>query len=205
MIRVGVSGAAGRMGRIVAETVAGQPDLELHGMYDPVGQDLAVAGMPIATDPGRTRRFRRRGRVHPPERGDSKRGGLARAGSTCRGRHLRVRRIEGRGRGRFMDERFVALSHRSQLLGGRCGDDPPSRAGRSSLRCSRDHRTPPRSEGRCSVGNGIGDGAPGLRRPRGANRAPWSRSNFAAELAAPRSTVSVSTRCGCPACSLISR
>ena len=51
MIRVGVSGAAGRMGRIVAETVAGQPDLELHGMYDPVGQDLAVAGMPIATDP----------------------------------------------------------------------------------------------------------------------------------------------------------
>jgi 4-hydroxy-tetrahydrodipicolinate reductase len=42
-VRVGVAGAAGRMGRTVCETVAGAPDLELAAACDP-----AAAGRPLA-------------------------------------------------------------------------------------------------------------------------------------------------------------
>lgn len=49
-MRVAVSGAAGRMGSLVAETVDGVPDLELHGCFDPVGSG-SVAGVPISGDP----------------------------------------------------------------------------------------------------------------------------------------------------------
>ena len=52
MIKVGVSGAAGRMGRLVAETVAGRDDLEISGLYDPGGSSGVVAGHEVGTDPG---------------------------------------------------------------------------------------------------------------------------------------------------------
>ena len=51
MTRVGVSGAAGRMGRLVAEAVAGAPDLELVAGYDPNGAGLMVAGIGLSADP----------------------------------------------------------------------------------------------------------------------------------------------------------
>ena len=52
MITVGVSGAAGRMGRAVAETVASADDLTLQAMYDPSAADAAeVNGARVASDP----------------------------------------------------------------------------------------------------------------------------------------------------------
>lgn len=50
MITVGVSGAGGRMGRLVAETVAGEPDLELTGLYDPGAGGAVVAGRSVSDD-----------------------------------------------------------------------------------------------------------------------------------------------------------
>jgi 4-hydroxy-tetrahydrodipicolinate reductase len=51
VIRVGVSGAAGRMGRLVAETVAAADDLELAGAYDPGGAGGTAGGMTVSDDP----------------------------------------------------------------------------------------------------------------------------------------------------------
>jgi 4-hydroxy-tetrahydrodipicolinate reductase len=51
VIRVGVSGAAGRMGELVATTVAGSPDLELGALYDPNGDGRRVAGMTVVASP----------------------------------------------------------------------------------------------------------------------------------------------------------
>jgi len=48
---VAVSGAAGRMGRLVAETVAGAADLSLGALYDPQGAGETVAGAEVSTDP----------------------------------------------------------------------------------------------------------------------------------------------------------
>lgn len=49
MIRVAVSGAGGRMGRLVAETVAAVDDLELVGAYDPLA-DGEAGGIEISPD-----------------------------------------------------------------------------------------------------------------------------------------------------------
>jgi 4-hydroxy-tetrahydrodipicolinate reductase len=51
MTRVAVSGAAGRMGRLVAEAVAAAPDLELVAGYDPHGAGEQVAGIIVSADP----------------------------------------------------------------------------------------------------------------------------------------------------------
>ncbi len=51
MIRVGVSGAGGRMGTLVCEAVAAQPDLELTGTYDPFHASDSVAGLVIGGEP----------------------------------------------------------------------------------------------------------------------------------------------------------
>lgn len=48
MIRVGVSGAAGRMGRLVVEAVAAAPDLEAAGLYAPGHGGETVAGLPCS-------------------------------------------------------------------------------------------------------------------------------------------------------------
>ena len=50
MIRVAVSGAAGRMGALAAATVAAAPDLDLTACFDPVGSG-EIAGVPSSTDP----------------------------------------------------------------------------------------------------------------------------------------------------------
>ena len=50
MIRVGVAGAAGRMGRLVAATIAAADDLALTGCYDPGGGD-PMASAEISKDP----------------------------------------------------------------------------------------------------------------------------------------------------------
>ena len=52
MTRVAVSGAAGRMGRLVAEAVAAATDLELVAGYDPHGAGEQVAGITVSADPG---------------------------------------------------------------------------------------------------------------------------------------------------------
>ncbi len=48
---VSVSGAGGRMGSLVAETVAASPDLELGPLYDPHHAGATVAGQRISDDP----------------------------------------------------------------------------------------------------------------------------------------------------------
>ena len=44
MVKVGVLGAAGRMGRTVCEAVSGDPDLQLAAAVDPAGVDTAAGG-----------------------------------------------------------------------------------------------------------------------------------------------------------------
>ncbi|MCP3997369.1 MAG: 4-hydroxy-tetrahydrodipicolinate reductase [bacterium] len=51
MTRVGVSGAAGRMGRLVAETIAYATGFELTAVYDPNGAGKEVAGHEVSTTP----------------------------------------------------------------------------------------------------------------------------------------------------------
>ena len=51
MTRVAVSGAGGRMGRLVAETVATTPGLELVAGFDPGHPGATVAGVVISSDP----------------------------------------------------------------------------------------------------------------------------------------------------------
>lgn len=51
MIRVAVSGAAGRMGRMAAETVAAAEDLELVAAFDPAAGGETIAGVAVVVDP----------------------------------------------------------------------------------------------------------------------------------------------------------
>lgn len=51
-MRVAVSGAAGRMGRFIAETVAQAEDLELSGLYAPGHGGEQIAGLVASDDPG---------------------------------------------------------------------------------------------------------------------------------------------------------
>ncbi|MEX0756540.1 MAG: dihydrodipicolinate reductase C-terminal domain-containing protein, partial [Acidimicrobiia bacterium] len=51
MIDVGVSGAAGRMGRLVAEAVSEANDLNLVGLFAPGHDGETVAGMACSDDP----------------------------------------------------------------------------------------------------------------------------------------------------------
>lgn len=51
MNRVGVSGAGGRMGRLVASTIDEAPDLVLAGLYDPEHEGSVVAGLTIGATP----------------------------------------------------------------------------------------------------------------------------------------------------------
>ena len=48
-LRVGVFGAAGRMGQTVCAAVAGDPDLELVAAVDPHADGLVVEGITVAT------------------------------------------------------------------------------------------------------------------------------------------------------------
>lgn len=51
MIRVGVSGAAGRMGRLVAGAIVASPDLELAGLYAPGHGSEQIAGYAASDAP----------------------------------------------------------------------------------------------------------------------------------------------------------
>ncbi len=51
MTAVGVSGAGGRMGRLVAAAVADAADLDLTALYDPHAAGETVAGREVAADP----------------------------------------------------------------------------------------------------------------------------------------------------------
>ncbi len=46
-MKVAVSGAGGRMGRLVAATVAAADDLELFGLFDPAHDGLEIAGLRV--------------------------------------------------------------------------------------------------------------------------------------------------------------
>lgn len=52
MTRVGVSGAAGRLGRLVSAAVASAPDLESGWLYAPGHDGEEIAGIPCIGDPG---------------------------------------------------------------------------------------------------------------------------------------------------------
>ena len=51
-MRVAVSGAMGRLGSVVAKSVANAEDMQLSGVYDPVHPGKVVAGMEIETSMG---------------------------------------------------------------------------------------------------------------------------------------------------------
>lgn len=51
MIAVGVSGAAGRMGRLVAAGIAAASDMDLVAAYDPAAPDAEVCGLAVSDDP----------------------------------------------------------------------------------------------------------------------------------------------------------
>jgi len=51
MIRVGVSGAHGRMGRLVATSIDQATDLGLAGLFDPAGPGEPLAGLTISDNP----------------------------------------------------------------------------------------------------------------------------------------------------------
>ena len=51
MITVGISGAAGRMGSLVAETVDAADDLQLKGLYAPGRRSIEVGGVTSSTEP----------------------------------------------------------------------------------------------------------------------------------------------------------
>lgn len=51
MIRVAISGAAGRMGRRIAEAVTAADDLDLVALHDPNHAGDAIAGMVVSSDP----------------------------------------------------------------------------------------------------------------------------------------------------------
>ncbi len=51
MIRVAVSGAAGRMGSLIAETVSKADDLDLSALYDPGHPGVVIAGRTVTDDP----------------------------------------------------------------------------------------------------------------------------------------------------------
>ncbi|MCP4965385.1 MAG: 4-hydroxy-tetrahydrodipicolinate reductase [bacterium] len=51
MTRVGVSGAAGRMGKLVAETIAYATGFELAALYDPNAEGIEVAGLKVSATP----------------------------------------------------------------------------------------------------------------------------------------------------------
>lgn len=52
MVRVIVSGAAGRMGREVVSAVSGVPDMELVGLFDPANEGVAIEGHICSGDLG---------------------------------------------------------------------------------------------------------------------------------------------------------
>ncbi|NNF64710.1 MAG: 4-hydroxy-tetrahydrodipicolinate reductase [Acidimicrobiia bacterium] len=49
-MRVGISGAAGRMGRAVATAIGDQPDLDLVALFDPPAVGESLAGLDISDD-----------------------------------------------------------------------------------------------------------------------------------------------------------
>ena len=51
MIKVGISGAAGRMGRLIASAVNGADDLSLAAMYAPGSRTVDTAGVSSSSDP----------------------------------------------------------------------------------------------------------------------------------------------------------
>lgn len=51
MLRVGVSGACGRMGRMAADALSGEPDVELSVLYAPGHRGEHVAGLEVSDDP----------------------------------------------------------------------------------------------------------------------------------------------------------
>lgn len=50
MIRVGVSGASGRMGRLVAGAIGDAADMEVHGLYDPAVPASGPDGAAVSAD-----------------------------------------------------------------------------------------------------------------------------------------------------------
>ena len=52
MTAVAVSGAAGRMGRLIAAAIDDAADLELVALFDPVHEGETIAGLTVSNDPG---------------------------------------------------------------------------------------------------------------------------------------------------------
>ena len=184
MIRVGVVGAAGRMGREVARAVAADPDLELVAAVDPshAGQQV-VEGITIADtlDALDRRRRRGRGRVHPPDRRPREhRAGASSTGSTSspapRG-SIRIRT--------WAEQRDVGVFVAPELRDRRRADAAVRRAGGPVPARRRDHRAPPRRTSRTR-----------RRGPRWRPRGGWRRHAAREPTTSPASSASTGARGG---------
>lgn len=168
-IRVGVFGAAGRMGAEVCRAVSADPDLELVAAVDPHhgGLDLRqVTGLDtplvVETSPEALARSSAEVVVDFTDLVGS-RSNL----SWCakRGVHAVV------GTTGFDDDDYAVegrvhieqLPHRSELRDRGGADDALRCHRRTVVRIGRDRRTPPRAQARCAIRYGDDDGAPNGR------------------------------------------
>ena len=92
MTRVAVSGAAGRMGRLVAGAVAAAPDLDLVAAYDPAGEGQVAGGSRVGADPSALAAAEVVVEFTNPVGGHGEPGPLAGDGPARRGGHLGLRR-----------------------------------------------------------------------------------------------------------------
>ena len=199
-IRVGVLGAAGRMGATVCHAVESDPGLELVAAVDPHGAGGDVAGLTIAGDTAALEEAGAEVAVDFTVL-DAARANLAWCAE--HGIHAVV------GTTGFTEDDHAALHvafTRSNCLIapnfaiGAVLDDALRRAGGPVLRDGRDHRAAPRQQGRRAVGDGDDDGPAdggGVRR-LGARSDRPARSS-AARAAALDRRASTSTRYGCAA------
>ena len=163
MIRVGVFGAGGRMGATVCQAVLDEPELELVAAVDPhhAGIDLRQLGVDGAGPAGRAERRRARSTPAPRSRSTSpwstppartSRGAPTTACTRSSARRVRAPTTSTSSAPRF--ERVERQrGDRAELRHRRGADDALRRARRAVLRDRRDHRAPPRREGRRAVGH----------------------------------------------------
>ena len=157
MIRVGVVGAAGKMGRAVLAAVAAAPDLELAAAIDPRADELELlAAGPHGDHAGRTPGRRRWTCSSTSRARAAAKANLAPA--LRRGFHLVVGTTGARAE--ELAELAASLRRRGRERGGgrqlrhrRRAAHALRRLGRPVLRGGRDRRAAPRPEGRRALGD----------------------------------------------------
>ena len=199
MIRVGVSGVAGRMGRLVAEAVAAAPDLDLAEGYDPGAAGQAVSGIRIGADPEAMGAAEVVVEFTNP---------AVVLDNLARWRALGLHAVVGTSGfdaarldalRRDLGKRHRPVPRRAQLLHRGGADDALRRRRGAALRRRRDRRTAPRPQGRCPLGHRPGHRGRHGRGRRARTSGRWTRrSRLPASGAAQPEGVRDPLACACP-------